>query len=124
ALGLDARQQLVSVVLDPIDRDPGLFGELAVELIVRLIVPGRIDVDLRRQRRPCAAGEEGGGQGEGRWAYPDGHVASSVDAVLRMRKARICTIARPGHGASIFRSRVAAAYHVILLSVLIGWFMM
>src|SRR5690606_5874330 len=89
AFGLDARQQLVAVVFDPIDRDPGLLGERAVELFVGLIVPGRVDVDLRRQRSACAAGEERSGQRESRWTYPDGHVASSVDAVVRMRKPRI-----------------------------------
>lgn len=59
---LDPDEQLVGVVLDAVDLDPGLPGEVVIEQVVRLVVARGMNVNLGRHGGSAEAVEQVSGK--------------------------------------------------------------
>src|SRR3546814_13096261 len=62
-LALDALDKSVALRLDAVDLDARLLGEAAVEGVIGLVVPGRVDVQhlLRLRRHPAGKNDSSNG---------------------------------------------------------------
>ncbi len=81
ALGLHPGDQLLRRALDAVDRDAGRLGEVAVERLVGVVVPGRVDVHLVGRGRQRGRGE-GARQGEPKRMHVFPRIADRIRWVL------------------------------------------